>query len=93
MNNGEKRGPLSREQLYKVRKTKIQNEIRAGRKILRRGVEPLKVADEFIHNSFELMKDRISKQNPGISDIELKKKIHNMLEVNQKLKSTPERGK
>ncbi|MHA1266638.1 MAG: hypothetical protein ACTSRS_15490 [Candidatus Helarchaeota archaeon] len=47
----------------------MQDEINAARRLLNSNVEPLEIADKFIHEMFELMKDGINKRYPGISEV------------------------
>lgn len=86
MNSGEKREPLSKEELFHLRKKKIINEIQAAKRILDKKIEPLKIADNLIHNSLVVMSDRIRKNNSGITNEDLKQKLKKLLNLNRQLK-------
>ncbi|MFO8018585.1 MAG: hypothetical protein R6U96_08115 [Promethearchaeia archaeon] len=84
---------MDKNELYVLRKKKIKDEIRAARRIIKKRVEPLKIADKFIHDSFELMKDRIVKNNPEIKDERLRERVHEILDITRKIKSKRKRGR
>jgi hypothetical protein len=57
---------LTRKELYYIRKEKLKREIESAKRVLERGIEPLKIADQFIHNTFKLIEDEIIRRNPGL---------------------------
>lgn len=83
----------SRDTLYLLRIQKIQKEIETAKRLIKRNVDNLAIADNFIHNSFELMKDGISLRNKDLTE----KEIHNIMKINisftMKLKSNRKREK
>ena len=83
----------SRDTLYLLRIQKIQKEIEAAKRLIKRNFDNLEIADKFIHNSFELIKDGISLRNEDLTEEE----IHNIIKKNIaftiKLKSNRKRYK
>jgi hypothetical protein len=84
---------ISRKKLYKIRKKKIQDEITAAKRILKRDIEPLEIADKFLHESFKLMKEGLSNQYPELSEQELNQKIRQILSLEEKIKKHKNRVK
>ena len=84
---------LTRDNLFIIRKKKIFDEIQAAIRILKREDEPLEIADKFIHNTFELMKDGISHKYPELSEEELLQKVRDTLSLTRKFKTLRKRGK
>ncbi len=77
---------LSRKELYSIRKDKLLREIESAKRLIESGIEPLKVADKFIHNTFKLIEDGIIIRNPGLSPEEVQKKVRENLELIDKIK-------
>jgi hypothetical protein len=77
---------ISKDDLFLIRKEKIQNEINSAKRILKRDVEPLKIADKFIHDTFELLKDGISERNPNLSETQIREKILELISFNKTIK-------
>ena len=84
---------LSKSKLYLLRKKKIKNEIEAAKRLLNKNVEPLKVADKFMHNIFELIKDGVSNRYPSLSEEEVSQKIRDTLALTRKIKANRKRGR
>jgi len=78
---------LTRKELYYIRKEKLKKEIESAKRVLERGIEPLKVADQFIHNTFKLIEDGIISRNPEISPKEVSKIVKKNLALIEKIKS------
>ena len=85
-------GIISREELFKIRKKKVKDQIIAARKVLAQNIEPLEVADIFISSSFKLMKEGLSRRYPELSPKELAKKLQNHLSLKQKIHKMSRRG-
>lgn len=83
----ENKEEISSEELYLIRTQKIQKEINSAKRILKRDVDPLEIADRFIHDIFELLKDGIAKRNPNISENQIQKKILDLISLNKRIKS------
>jgi len=84
---------ISRKELYKIRKKKIKDEITAAKRILKRDIEPLEIADKFLHESFKLMKEGLSNQYPDLSEEQLNQKIRQILSLQEKIKKHKNRVK
>jgi len=84
---------ISRSNLYILRKKKIKDEIEAAIRLLKRKIEPLEVADKFIHETFELMKDGISNRYPELTEKEIEQKIIDTLSFKEKIKSFRKRDR
>ncbi|MHA1492021.1 MAG: hypothetical protein ACTSRI_20515 [Promethearchaeota archaeon] len=84
---------ITRNNLFIIRKKKIQDEIQAAIRILKKEVEPLEIADKFIHDTFELMKEGISHEFPELSEEELLQKVRDTLSLTRKIKALRKRGK
>jgi hypothetical protein len=82
---------ISRKKLYKMRRDKIQTQIEAAVRLLGENVEPLEVADSFIHQSFQIMKEGVSQRNPALSEGEINQKVRRMLSMSDKLKESRKR--
>ena len=82
---------ISRNNLFLLRKQKVQTEIEAARRLLKKEVDILEIADKFIHSVFELMKDGISTRNVKLTEEEIQQKIRNNISFKYKLKSSRKR--
>ncbi len=77
---------ISKKELYKIRIKKIKNEISAANKLLKQNIEPLEIADKFLHESFKIMKEGLSNRYPKLSEQEINQKIRNILSLQEKIK-------
>jgi len=77
---------ISKKELYKRRKKKIQDEITAATRLLKQDVEPLEIADKFLHEIFKIIKEGLSNQYPELSEEELSLKIREILSFREKIK-------
>ncbi|MFO7797737.1 MAG: hypothetical protein ACQERB_13570 [Promethearchaeati archaeon] len=84
---------VSKNNLYKLRKKKIEDQILSAKRILEQKIEPIEVAGRFLHESFNLMKKGISNRYPDLSEEEINQKIQKTLLLSEKLKKTRTRGK
>jgi len=84
---------MSREALFEKRKGKIKAQIAAATKILKQDVEPLEVADRFIHELFQLMKEGVSQRHPNFSEEQINQRIRNLLSLSKKIIIGRKRGK
>ena len=84
---------ISRSNLYILRKKKIKDEIEAAIRLLNKKIEPLEVADKFLHNMFELMKDGISNRYQELSEEDVNQKIRDTLSLTRKIKAHRKRGR
>ena len=84
---------ITRNNLFIIRKKKLQDEIQAAIRILKKEVEPLEIADKFIHNTFKLMEEGISHKYPELSEEELLQKVRDTLSLTRKIKALRKRGK
>lgn len=84
---------ISRKELYLIRKEKLLKEIQSAKRLMEKDVEPLRIADEFIHGMFKLMEDGITRRNPNLSKKEIDKKIREILTFTEKIKKNRIRGK
>jgi hypothetical protein len=78
---------MSREELFKARKDKIEKQIAAAVRILEKGVEPLEIADSFIHESYQILKEGVSQRYPNLSEEDTHQKIREILSLTDKLKT------
>ena len=78
---------LSREELLFIRKEKLKREIESAKRILESGIEPLKIADQFIHDTFKLIEEGIKRRNPDVNSEGVKKKVKDNLALIDKIKS------
>ena len=72
-------------------KDKLLREIEAAKRLIESGIEPLKVADEFIHDTFKLMEDGIIRRYPELNPKEVKIKVRENLVLIEKIKSLRKR--
>ncbi len=84
---------MSREALFEKRKDKIKTQIAAAIKILKQDVEPLEVADRFIHESFQLMKEGVSQRHSNFSEEQVNQRVWNLLSLSKKIKISRKRRK
>ncbi len=82
---------ISKTNLYILRKQKVQKEIEAARRLIKKNIDPLEIADKFLHSTFELMKDGISTRFPELTEEEIRQKIRETLSFTEKLKSIRKR--
>ena len=82
---------ITRDNLYLLRKQKVQKEIEAARRLIKNDVDILEIADKFIHSVFEIMKEGMSNRNTELSEEEIQKKIRNNLSFSERLKSMRQR--
>ena len=83
---------ISKEELYKIRKKKILDEIQAAKRILDKNVEPIEVADKFMHNSFKLLRDGILNRDSELTEEEIKKKVIEIFDFRRRLKTFKKQG-
>jgi len=88
----EKFDTLSEKDLFALRKSKLSIEIESAKRILQQGIEPLGIADKFIHNTFKLMENSISERNPEMHIQDVRKIIKKNLHLAEKIKSLKKRG-
>ncbi|MBD3341486.1 MAG: hypothetical protein GF353_20450 [Candidatus Lokiarchaeota archaeon] len=84
---------LTRENLSIIRNKKLKDEIQAAIRLLKKKVEPLEIADKFIHNTFELMKDGILCNFPKLTKAEVLQRFKDKLYLTKKVKSLRKRVK
>ena len=84
---------LLRNDLLFIRKKKIQNEIQSAIRIIKKKIEPLEIADKFIHDTFEIMKDGISCNYPELSESNIHQKVRDVLSLARKIQILQKRGK
>ncbi len=84
---------ISRSHLHILRKKKIHEEIKASLRLLEKKIEPLEVADEYLHNIFKLMKDGISRRYPELNEKELQQKIRDTLSLTRRIKAGRKKGR
>jgi len=82
---------ISRNNLYLLRKQKVQKEIEAARRLIKKNVDMLEMADKFIHEVFELMKEGIFTRNPELSEEEVQQIVKNNISFKEKIKSSRKR--
>ena len=83
---------LSRDSLYLIRKEKLLKEIESARRLLKQGVEPLKVADKFIRDTFRIVEQGIIEKNPELTKKDIKQKVLENLAYANKIKSHRKRS-
>jgi hypothetical protein len=83
---------LSRDSLYLIRKEKLLKEIESARRLLEQGIEPLKVADQFIHDTFRIVEQGIKEKYPKWTKNEIKQKVLEIIANANKIKSLRKRG-
>jgi hypothetical protein len=89
---GEELEMLSRDSLALIRKEKLLKEIESARKLLEQGIEPLKVADQFFHDTFKIIEQGIIDKNPEFTKEEIKQKVLENINFANKIKSRRKRG-
>ncbi len=82
---------ISRNNLYLIRMQNVQKEIEAARRIIKKKVDILEIADKFIHEVFELMKEGISKRNIRLAEKEIQQIVRKNIAFKEKIKSTRKR--
>ena len=65
----------SKEEIYIIRKRKLRNEIESAIRLLKMGIDPLKAADNLIHDAIRIMKDNISNKYPNLNEKQINQKI------------------
>ena len=82
---------ISREKLAEIIKEKLKKEIESARRLLKSGIEPLKVADGFIHDIFKMMEEGFYRRNPNLSIEEINLKIDDNIRFIERLKRNKKR--
>ena len=82
---------FSKDNLYMLRKQKIQKEVEAARKLIEKNVDILEIADKFIHNTFKLMSDGILDKNVNLTEEEIQQQIKNNISFKDKIKAIRKR--
>lgn len=82
---------ISRNNLYLLRKQKVKKEIEAAKRLIKKDVDILEIADKFIHEVFELMKEGISMRNVKLSEEEIQKIVRNNVTFKEKIRSNRKR--
>lgn len=76
-----------RQKVSELRREKLRREIESAKRLLQSGMEPLKVADGFFHELFNIRLEGIQKRYPDLTEEERLQKIEATLAFSQKLKS------
>ena len=84
--------PISQKSLLLIRKEKLRKNIEAARRLLNTEMEPLEIADLFIHNTFNLVEDGILNRFPHMNVEEVKEKVKESLILSAKLKKAKKRS-
>jgi hypothetical protein len=82
---------FSKDNLFLLRKQKIQKEIEAARRLIEKKVDILEIADNFIHNTFKLMSDGILNRDDKLTEEDIKQRIKNNISFKDKLKAIKKR--
>ncbi len=82
---------FSSDNLFLLRKQKIQKEIEAARRLIEKNVDILKIGDNFIHSTFKLMGDGILNRYDNQSEEDIKQRIRNNIFFKDKLKAIKKR--
>ena len=83
---------FDRQSLFLTRKEKLRKEILSAKRLIEKGVPPLEVADQFFHDTFKILEERIIIENPGLLKEELKQKVLKNLNLARKIKSLRNRS-
>lgn len=84
---------IPQNELYLIRKEKLRQEITAAKRLLERQVEPIEIADNFIHNLIKIMEEGILSKNPNLTQIELHQKVVENFNNLERIKKQRIRGK
>ena len=82
---------FSKDNLFMLRKQKIQKEVEAARKLIEKNVDILEIADKFIHSTFKLMSDGILNKNVNLTEEEIQQQIRNNISFKDKIKAIRKR--
>jgi len=82
---------FSKDNLFILRKQKIQKEIEAARKLIEKNVDILEIADKFIHSTFKLMTDGILNKYVNLTEEEIQQQIRNNISFKDKIKTIRKR--
>lgn len=82
---------LSRKNLEEIRREKLRKEIESAKRVLQSGVEPLKVADEFIHDIFKIMEEGFYRRYPNLSEGQISQKIEDTMSFAERLRGKRQR--
>ncbi|MFX0072758.1 MAG: hypothetical protein ACFFAO_16870 [Candidatus Hermodarchaeota archaeon] len=77
---------MSREELLRIRKEKLRKEIESAKRILKSGIEPLRIADQFIDDTFKLIENGIISRNPNADLEEIQNLVRQNLVLKDKIK-------
>ena len=86
-----KKTTYTRNELFEIRREKLRLELAAARRLLKSKVEPLLVADKFIHDVYVLLKDGLRSRYPDLDEEAINQKIRTQLELYYKLKQKKRR--
>ncbi|MHA1670160.1 MAG: hypothetical protein ACTSV5_06220 [Promethearchaeota archaeon] len=86
-----KKDLISKNNLFLLRKQKVQKEIEAAKRLIEKNVDILEIADKFIHNTFELMREGISNRNVDLTEEEIQQQIRKNLSFKEKIKASKKR--
>ncbi|MHA1194307.1 MAG: hypothetical protein ACTSP9_18830, partial [Promethearchaeota archaeon] len=78
---------ISRNDLFLLRKQKVQKEIEAARRLIEKNVDILEIADKFIHSIFELMREGISNRSVNLTEEEIQHQIRKNISFKKNLKA------
>ncbi|TFF86066.1 MAG: hypothetical protein EU551_02700 [Promethearchaeota archaeon] len=81
----------TRNELFEIRREKLRLELAAARRLLKSNVEPLLIADKFIHDAYVLLKDGLRRRYPDLDEEAINQKIRNQSELYYKLKQKKNR--
>lgn len=82
---------FSKEELIKIRIEKLKREINSARRLIKKQVEPLEIANKFLHNISEFVELGVYRRNPGIEKDDLTKILRDNIIFNKNLKNSRKR--
>ena len=76
----------TREELFEIRKEKLRLELEAAERLLKSNIEPLLVADKFMHNIYEFLKESLRNRYPDLDEEAINQKIREQSDLHYKLR-------
>ena len=82
---------FSKEDLIKIRIEKLKREINSARRLIKSQVEPLEIANNFLHDIYEFVELGVLRRNPDVPKDKLAEIIRENIIFNKNLKNSRKR--
>lgn len=72
---------FSEAEIDQFRKRKIKIEIKAAKRLIENGIDPLEITNNLIHETFEIMRNGIRSKNPELNQSQIEEKVIKLVKL------------